>query len=508
VSKALRSSIALNPSDGPSEDYVDPKSLEYSHGYTSYMDLDAPQKVKELIREFDKDPISACKALFGVWPTKQQADLINSAWSNDSRVAVSSCTGSGKTAALTWLTFLLLLCKYDCRILITSPSFQQLNRVFNSEANKWKAKMPEVWSNMLTITRERIILNAKKGVQIANIVTASAENEESLQGGHADNYVILADEASAINEDVFDVLQGTLSTGVGRFVLTSNPTRSSGRFYEIFHRIKDKGTSKWRTLFFSAFDCPHVNDHFIEEIADMYGEDSDQYRVRILGQFPRTSISQFIPTDIVEASMDREISVTDTRSFPNIGGVDIARQGDDDTVFVTRQGPKIIDITTYHGLDGPEVASKLLDYYRIYNHQVIFMDALGVGASPYDASKRLPGLKDVVRPLNVSLPSPKPHEYANVRAHLWGLYKEWLQGEVDMPRDPELLAQTISQTYGYNGKLAYLLTAKRDMKKQGITSPDRPDAVSFTFADKLQEVKVVNQAKRRVVKKRRRRLGW
>lgn len=499
--------VELNPK-GPSEEYVDFEQMEFSSGYTSYMDLDAPQKVKELIRKFDKDPISACKALFGVWPTKQQTDLIRSAWANDSRIAVSSCTGAGKTAALVWLTFLLLLCKYDCRILITSPSFQQLNRVFNSEANKWKAKMPDVWADMFTITRERIVLNAKKGVQIANIVTASAENEESLQGGHADNYVILADEASAINEDVFDVLQGTLSTGVGRFVLTSNPTRSSGRFYEIFHRIKDKGDSMWSTLFFSAFDCPHVNDHFIKEIADMYGEDSDQYRVRILGQFPRTSISQFIPTDTVEGAMDRTIPIQEVRSFACIGGVDVARQGDDDTVFVTRQGGKVVDITRYHGLDGPEVASKLLDYYRIWNHKVIFMDAIGVGASPFDAAKRIQGLKSVVKPLNVSLPSPRPNEYANIRAHLWGLYKQWLQGQVDLPRDPDLLSQTISQTYGYNGKLAYLLTAKKDMKKQGITSPDLPDAVSFTFADQLAEVKVVNSGKRRVVKKRKRRLGW
>jgi hypothetical protein len=497
----------MNPT-GPSEEYVDPKGLEFSHGYTSYMDLDAPQKVKELIKTFDKDPISACKALFGIWPTKQQQDLILSAWKNDSRVAVSSCTGAGKTAALTWLTFLLLLCKYDCRILITSPSFQQLNRVFNSEAMKWKAKMPDVWGDMFTITRERIVLNAKKGVQIANIVTASAENEESLQGGHADNYVILADEASAINEGVFDILQGTLSTGVGRFILTSNPTRSSGRFYEIFHRMKEKTTSMWTTLYFSAYDCPHVNDHFIQEIKDMYGEDSDQFRVRILGQFPRTSISQFVPTDIVERAQDKHIPIGEVRPFPKICGVDIARQGDDETVFVTRQGPKIVDITTYHGLDGPDVASKLLDYYRVWDHKAVFIDAHGVGASPYDAAKRLPGLKDVIKPLNVSLPSTKPHEYANVRAHLWGLYKNWLGGDVDIPNDPELLAQTISQTYGYNGKLAYLMTAKRDMKRMGIKSPDRPDACTFTFADQLQEVKVVNSAKRRIVRKRKRRLGW
>lgn len=490
------------------EEYVDPKSLEFSFGYDVQGDLDVSAKTRQLVAEIDKDPVQGVFILFGVWPTKQQAELIRSVWEDDSRTAVSSCTGAGKTTALVWLTYMLLLCKCDCRILITSPSFQQLNRVFNSEALKWKAKMEPQWAELFTVTRERIVLNTKKGVQIANIVTASAENEESLQGGHAENYVILADEASAISEDVFDVLQGTLSTGVGRFVLTSNPTRSSGRFYDIFHRLKEKGDSAWNAIYFSAFDCPHIRQNFIEEMTNTYGEDSDQYRVRILGEFPRTSIDQFVPTDIVERAMHYSIKAGEVKGFAKICGVDIARKGDDETVFVTRQGPKVLDVTVYSGLDGPEVADKLLDYWRVHNHKVIFMDAHGVGASPYDAGKRLPGLKNVLKPLNVSLPSPRQEEYANVRAHLWGSMKKWLQGDVDIPYDTQLRDHVISQTYGYNKKLAYLLTAKKDMKSAGIPSPDRADALTFTFAEELSEVRNVNVSKRRVVKKKRRHPGF
>ena len=501
--------MQLTPIINPPESVVDPKTLSFSHGYTNYMDLNAPDKVCRLIEMIDKDPISGVFTLFGVWPTLQQEDLILSSWAPDSRTAVSSCTGAGKTAGLVWLTYMFLLCKYDCRILITSPSFQQLNRVYNSEALKWKTKMPKIWGDMFTVTRERVVLTAKNGVQIANIVTASAENEESLQGGHSDNYVILADEASAINEDVFEILQGTLSTGIGRFIQTSNPTRSSGRFYEIFHRLKEKGTSKWKTIFFSAYDCPHVNQSFIDEIIEMYGEDSDQFRVRVLGQFPRTSIAQFIPTNLVDDAMLREIPQHEVeKTFPKICGVDVARHGDDATVFVTRQGPKVIDIKMYHNLDGPEVADKLLEYYRIHQHKAIYIDGHGVGASPYDAAKRLPGLKDVIVSLNLSLPSSRPFEYANVRAQLWGDMREWLGGEVSIPNDGEFKSQLVSQTYCYSGKLAYLLTSKKDMKAQGIKSPDIADACSFTFAQNLREVRGVNSGKRRVVKKSRKIVGF
>jgi len=96
-----------------------------------------------LVTTWQEDNILGIESLFGVELTSQQKDLINLADDQKARVAVSSCTGSGKTAVLSMLTLLYLMILPDCRILITSPSSQQLRRVFYAEVKKWMRRMPE-----------------------------------------------------------------------------------------------------------------------------------------------------------------------------------------------------------------------------------------------------------------------------------------------------------------------------------------------------------------------------
>lgn len=450
----------------------------------------------ELYQHWEKDPVLGIRSLFKVDPTQQQIELIQSAWPQQSRTAASSCQGSGKTATLTWLTFLFLLVKADCRILITSPSYQQLTRVFSAEASKWLSKMEPPFNTFFNITKEKIALRGAEGHQFAQLVTASAENSESLQGGHSDNYIVLGDEASGIPEDVFDLLLGTLSTGDGgRMLLTSNPLRSSGRFYEIFSR----DLAKWNKLFFSAYDSPNINKEWIEEMKETYGEDSDIFRVRVLGRFPRASNSQYIPTNIVEEAMQRSVHQQHYGNYPKVIGVDVARFGDDSTVFVVRQGPKLLDITVFNGLDNTEVADKLFEYQRIHNAATIFIDGIGVGGGVVDICKRM-GLP--IKEVIVSMNSSQPLQYANLRSQCWGLMKTWLDNGADIPNLPELKSQLTSMQYGYNGKMQIQLMTKRDIKRMGLPSPDIPDAVSYTFAGESFTIGSVRTTARKIARPR------
>lgn len=439
-----------------------------------------------LLNDWYEDPVLGVEELFRVSPTDQQAQLIRAAWKPEARVAVSSCTGAGKTAALTWITFLALLTLPDCRIFITSPSSQQLTRVFYAEAVKWRGRMVhEEFKRMFEITRERIECKQRDQIQIANLVTSSAEALESLAGGHSENYIILADEASAIPEGAFDYLIGTLSTdtsedqsGAGRFILTSNPTRSSGRFYEIFHKNLDG----WDRLQFKAHDCPHISKKWIEEIINMYGDDSDMVRVRIMGTFPRAANTQFIGSDIVEAAeiiqyTDREVS-----NFSTVIGVDVARFGDDETVFVARKGPKIMDIKRYQKKDTQEIAALLYEYQGLWKATTIYIDAIGIGAGVFDRAKNL---KLPVKEIIASHKSVRPMEYFNMRSQLWGEMKKWLENGGSIPVISDLKMQLVSMTYGYNKKMQIQMTTKKDLKNLGVASPDIADAVALTMAEEV-----------------------
>ena len=336
---------------------------------------------EELLLAWSDDHILGIESLFSVDLTEQQKELVRLCNNQTARVVVSSATGTGKTAVLSMITFLYLMILPDVRILITAPSSNHLERVFSSELNKWHRKMPDEFQSLFDITLRKITYKTKSYVHFASLVTASAENKESLAGGHASNYVIIADEASGIEESAFDILLGTLSTGKGgRFIQVSNPQRASGRFYEIFQR----DLQPWKKLYFSALDTNNVNPEWIEEMRDTYGEDSDIYRMRVLGQFPRVGISQFIPTDLIDNAIRNHLDFTAYCNYPKFMGVDVARYGDDLTSFVVRQGPKIIDLKTYRGLDTMTVASRVAEYQAIHHCNCIYIDSIGVGAGTAD----------------------------------------------------------------------------------------------------------------------------
>ena len=456
-------------------------------------------KVAQVLSIWKANPLLAMEQMYGVTPDSQQAALILAAMEPGARIAAKSAQGAGKTSTLTWLTLYFLLTLEDCRILVTSPSYQQLSRVFHSELLKWKDKLPEPFrTDFFEITKDRINIKGKP-YQMANLVTASADNEESLQGGHSENYIILADEASAIEEPIFDVLQGTLGTGSGgRFIMTANPIRNSGRFYEIF----SKEPESWTRMTLSAFESGQINASWIAEMEEFYGADSDRYRVRVLAEFPRAAEEQFIPVDIVDSAMGRALMPSAYGSYPKITGVDVARFGSDLTVFTTRQGPKLLDITEHSGLDSSEVAALLVDYYHKHKPENIFIDSIGVGAGVYDQAKRF-GLP--VHEVIVSTKSSDPKTYFNLRSQLWGEMRTWLHNGASIPTNDKLQAQLTAMTYNYNNKLQIQLAAKKDLKKQGLESPDLPDALSLTFAPAAHGY---NPAKRRARRVKRSNYLW
>lgn len=453
-----------------------------------------------LIEAWTADNVLGVESLFGVELTDQQKELITKADDQTARVAVSSCTGSGKTATLAMLTFLYLMILPDCRILVTSPSFNQLNRVFSSELRKWHKKMIPQFQDYFELTREKVTyLNTKKYEQFCSLVTASVENKEALQGGHAENYVIFADEASGVSEEAFDILLGTLSTGNGgRFIQVSNPVRSSGRFYQIFQNEE----SLWHKLYFSAYDSPNVNHTWIEEMKSTYGADSDLYRMRVLGRFPRVGVAQFISADVVDDCVNNDLRLLDYNNFPKVMGVDVARFGDDKTCIVVRQGPKLTVMQTYKGLNTMEVASKVSEMQALHQCVQIHIDAIGIGAGTFDRCKdlRLPVIE-----VNVSTKSTEPNKYCNLRSQIWGKMREWLENGADLPRssrekETNLSAELTSMEYFYNNKLQLQLMSKKDLKRAGHTSPDIADAISLTFASTVYEVQT--RSRRRVGVKR------
>jgi hypothetical protein len=205
--------------------------------------------------------------------------------------------------------------------------------------------------------------------------TGRKENPEALQGLHADELLFLIDEASGVDDTVFEVARGALSTPGARVVMTANPTRTTGFFYRAFHVNRDS----WDCYTLSCLDSPLVAQEYIKEMEAEYGRDSDIYRVRVLGDFPGGGDLQFIRAADVEAALERSYEHDVYKRSPKVLGVDVAAYGGDRTVIVERQGIYAHVLWQVHGAETATVAGEVARLWDSHQCSAVFVDATGVG---------------------------------------------------------------------------------------------------------------------------------
>jgi hypothetical protein len=428
--------------------------------------------------EYHNDPVLFVREIFGVEPTDQQKMLLKSMVKPDAHVAVKSGHGIGKSSALAWLGLWFLWTRLDVEVPCTAPSGHQLNDVLWSEIDAWRMKMPGPMKDATIVTRDRVTIEGcgKKHYMVAR--TARRDQPSALQGFHAKNLMFLIDEAAEVPDEVFEVMRGTQTTRNARVIMTGNPTLVTGYFYEAFNSSK----SVWERFTFSCLDSPLVKPEYIQMMKDEYGEDSDQYRVRVLGEFPSASIMQYIPADLVDAATARHMNETAYNFAPVILGADVSYFGDDASVLFLRQGLYSEKLWEGRDVDTIQYADIIHRFAKERNADKIFVDQTGVGAGVIDQLRRM-GLGDIVVGVSSSSASSR-QELANKRMEMWYEMKEWLKLGGAIPDDRTLRDDLVTPYYDYHrqsGKMK--LESKQAIKKlRNLPSPDHADALALTFA--------------------------
>lgn len=401
------------------------------------------------------------------------------------------------TGILLWW---LLSCHPFCKGTVTANTMGQL------ETKTWAqfASMKEacITGHWFDITMAKNSMKAYhkeyKESWFVSAQTSKEENSEAFAGQHAANSTsfYIFDEASGIPDKIWEVAEGGLTDGEPMMFAFGNPTRNVGMFYNCFHRDR----SRWMTYKVDSREAQLTNKKNIEEWRQTYGEDSDFFKVRVLGEFPSVSTAQLIPTDAVDAAMSREKPGINTQTFTQaIVGLDVARFGDDATVLCTRAGRDCATVQwiTLRGADGRQVgerahahAQMLLDDYGFGQVRINF-DRAGIGASVWEYfryNNMDPRIK--VNAVDFGSGSRWPMRYLNKRAEMWCLMKDWIvKDEGVLPRDEELKEQLIAPEYMFTPtKNQIQLEAKKDIKKRLGVSPDRADALALTFAEPAAEI--------------------
>jgi len=331
---------------------------------------------------------------------------------------------------------------------------------------------------LLTVKSDRVELSAAPSEMFISARTSRAETPEALAGVHSDNVLLVVDEASGVPEKVFEAAAGSMSGHNATTILLSNPTRSTGTFYESQTRMS--GT--WWTQRWSCVDSPLVSDEFVDEMRERYGEESNAFRIRVLGEFPLADDDTIIPFHLVDAAMNRDIEIDKDRR--PVWAVDPARFGSDRTAFCKRVGSVITEIKSWRGLDLMQTVGRVMAEYEALNPSSrpseILVDSIGVGSGVVD---RLRELGAPVRGVNVAESPSMGETYNNLRTELWFKTKAWLEDRsCKIPQDDELLADLTGIRYSFTSSGKMAAESKDQMRRRGLRSPDLADAVCLTMA--------------------------
>lgn len=415
--------------------------------------------------------------MWGIEPDPCQVQMLQAVATGD-RVAMRSGHGVGKSTGVAWTILWYLDTRYPAKVPVTGSNFEQLKATTWAEVGAWLRRKPAGLQAFWDYTTESLRLRERPEESFAVLRTAAKDQAQRLAGFHSENLLSVVDEASAVDDAIFEVLGGALTTAGSKQVLTGNPTQASGKFYRAFHEER----ALWNTIHVSCLDSPRVARAWVDEQRAAYGEDSNVWRVRVLGEFPTSDADGVVPLELVEAAVDRAVEMLDV---PPIWGVDIARFGDDRSALVVRQGNYVVEPPEiWRGMDTMQSAGRIARRFRetpkALQPAEICVDVIGVGAGVVDALKQ-EGLP--VRAVNVAESAALDARYARQRDELWWRAREWFAARDTKIGDfQELIAELTLPRYFLlpSGKIK--VEAKDEIKKRGARSPDIADAFVLTFA--------------------------
>jgi hypothetical protein len=404
------------------------------------------------------------------------------------RIAVASGHGIGKSALIAMIANWALDTCEDTRVVITANTEPQIRTKTWPELVKWRN---------LSITRDWFkstatgLISAVPGhdkTWRADAVTWSAHNTEAFAGLHnqGKRIVIIYDEASGIDDKVWEVTQGALTDENTEIIWIAfgNPTKNTGRFRECFGRQRNL----WYRQQIDSREVEGTNKVYLDELVASYGEDSDIVKVRVRGMFPSASSMQLIPSAIVTAARSRVVEPLSTD--PVIFGLDCARFGDDHSTLAIRCGrdARSRPWKRWHHLDAMTLAGDVAQLAQEHRPDMIFVDAGNIGAAVIDRLRQL-DVQNVVEVWfggtgrDIILPGDIRFRTANKRTEMWIRMRHWLEGSA-IPNDDTLDADLTGVEYGYGkDETTLLLEKKEHMKARGLASPDDGDALACTFAE-------------------------
>jgi len=221
---------------------------------------------------------------------------------------------------------------------------------------------------------------------------------------------------------------------------------------------------------------------FIADLKRMELEAPNHYKQYVLNSFEELGADDLLLTGNIVYQSPKLIFY-DEGTQRRILAVDVARFGEDETVFTIIQSQNIrqwaqIYQHSWRDKDLMQIVGKVLDLRREFSVDLIAIDDVGVGGGVTD---RLSEQRQIPEPF-IGNAKPSNILYQDKRSEGFFRMKEFFdKGDIKIMNDNVLMEQLMSIRYKFKSDAKKAIVSKDEMRKDGLKSPDRADALMMAL---------------------------
>lgn len=392
------------------------------------------------------------------------------------KVVVPSGHALGKDFVGGGLPLWFLSSYYPSKVIMTAPTDRQIKAIMWAElaGHYENAGGKNVLGGQLQA--RKLIFEKDEWFCIAFTTRETKGQIGKFQGFHSPNLLVIISEAQAVDDSIYEQIEGVMTSDNCRIILLGNPLRNTGYFAKAIRG------SEYHTVQLDCRDNPNYIEKrevipglasfsWCENMKEKYGEGSALYQARVQGILPTDTIDSIIS---YQSCID-SVGKRPFYPYPNRRKVivaDPATFGDDECVIYAMEEAKIIDTQIFSKKSTTEIAGRCIVMRKKHEAQAIAVDTIGEGRGVADML--VEGEENVVEVK--SSHASTEEVYLNCRAEIWFHGKKMIEeGHASLPDDDILIEELTEPKYFVNSKGKFQVEAKEDIKERIGRSTNRAD---------------------------------